>query len=252
MLTRYEAYMDGVALSSIDPSIAVLDIVPVPGDINCAFATRANREGAVLTNKNKSSEGVQISFEIHEYSPMKRMDICQRVSKWANGEILQTSDRQGQRLRVMCSQYPVVNAKDWTAPVTVVFTAYVLPYWEEDAPAVISLTGTSGNAQIYAPGNAGEVLVEATVKANAAVTTFTLTVGSTHITLSGLSLAANDVVTISYDKNLIQSIKKGNTSLLDKRTGSDDLLTTSGEYVTVEISADASITATFSARGCWH
>lgn len=249
---RYEAYMDGTALSSLDPSILVLDIQPVAPQINSTFASLANRPGSMVMRRKKASASVQITFEIHEYNIAKRQSVCQRVAKWADGAILVTNDRPDQRLHCICEQYPVVSAKGWTEPITMTFTGYLIPYWEEANPVTVSLTGTDEETTVYIPGNAGEALVSATVKANASVSSFTLTVGDTSITLSGLSMAANDTVTIAYDENLIQSIKKGNTSILDKRTGADDLLAKSGEMVDFSIIASASVTATFTVRGCWN
>ena len=249
---RYEAYMDDVALSSLNPAIRILNIEPTEPQYNTNFANRANRDGAMIIRRSKATEGVQITLEIHEYNPQKREEIAQQISSWANGRVLKTSDRSGKRLRVVCDRYPIVTARDWTDPVTVVFTAYNLPHWEEDTPALLTLTGTSTSGQLFVPGNAGDALVEVSIKANAAATNITLRVGSTILGLGGLSLAANDTITIDYDDNLILRIRKGNTSILNKRTGADDLLARSGEYNTVEIAADGSVTATFSTRGLWH
>ena len=89
-----------------------------------------------------------------------------------------------------------------------------------------------------------------TVTASASISGFTLSVGSYQMTVN-VSMAANDTVTITYDENLIQSIKKGNASVLDKRTGADDLLAECGKINRFSVSASSSITAVFSVRGCW-
>ena len=251
MLGRYEAYMDDIALSSIDPSILVLNVEHTTPEMNIISANLANRHGAFITRKKTNSVGVTITFEIHEYDTVKRQAICQKVAKWADGVILKTSDRPGQRLRAMCRQYPVVNARDWTAAVTVGFTANALPFWEEENPVNVSFTGTSGSSSVYVPGNADEALVEVSVTANAASAGFTVVVGSTQITITD-TIAKDAVVKIEYDDKLIQSIKKGTTSLLNKRTGADDLLAKSGEFNTFSYSADANVTVVFTVRGCWR
>ena len=251
MISRYEAYMDGIALSSIDPSIYILNIEP--GDASRKFKSNkvAGRYGLRLSGVEVESTSETITFEIHEYDTVKRMAICQNVQKWAKGEILTVSDRPGQRLRCVCESLPKVNARDWTEAISMTFTAYNPPFWEEETKTVVSITGTSVNQTVYVPGNAEEALVELSVKANASAGGFTVAVNEVQLTVL-VSMAVNDVVTITYDKKGIQSIKKGNTSILDKRTGADDLLAKCGVLNVFALSSDASVTATFSVRGCWY
>lgn len=248
MISRYEAYMDGIALSSIDPAIYVLDIQP--GEVRQSVRTSqiARRAGARITDKRFESTSVSIVFEIHEYDTVKRQEICQKVQRWANGSILTVSDRPGQELKCVCEVYPKANAKTWTEPLTVGFTAYNPPYWQESIDT--SLTVTSSTS-VYIPGNAPESLVSAVVTVGASLSSATLAVGSKSIVLSGISASANDVIYVSYDEDYILSIKLNSTSILDKRTAdsADDLVAKCGEYNTFSVSSNLS--AVFSTKGCW-
>lgn len=251
MISRYEAYMDGEALSAVDSSIYVLDIQYGSPSYAIQTSKVSGRPGARVVKKESESTPVTILFEIHEYDTAKRQAVCQKVQKWANGKILAVSDRPNQQLRAVCQNFPVINAKAWTEPVSMTFIGFNPPYWEEKNQTLVKITGASGNKKAFVPGNAGKALVELTVKANASASGFTAAVAGHQLTVL-VQMATNDTVTISYDENMIQSIKKGNTSILDKRTGADDLLAVSGETNTFEISSDASVTATFAVRGCWR
>ena len=253
MISRYEAYLNEVALSSISPDILVLNIEYSPPETQYVTFNVANRNGARIHKDYTASVSVQITFEIHNYDTLKRQAICQNVALWAkNGGYLETNDRLGQRLRCVCTQKPALNSRDWTAPVTIVFTAYVIPFWEQEVPASITLTaGTSGSGQLYVPGNVDGALAEVDILANASLSSVSLTVNGSTLSLTGLSISSENTVKIAYDDQMIQSIKVGTTSLLNKRTGADDLVMKCGEYNTVSFSSSASVTVTFKARGLW-
>ena len=248
MTSRYEAYMDGIALSSLDPSIYVLNIQY--GDVQQSVSTRtvAGRPGARIIKKTFDRASVTILFEIHEYNTEKRQAVCQKIQKWANGSILSASDRPGQQLRCVCEVYPKVNAKEWTESISMTFAGYNPPYWENENETIIK---TTSSKKAYVPGNAPETLVSAVVTANASISTLTLTTGSKSLILA-VSAVQNDKIYVGYDENRILYIKKNSTSILDKRTGADDLTVPCGGFSTFSVSADASVSAEFRVRGCWH
>ena len=249
MKSRYEAYMDGIALSSVDPSIYILNIQPSEAKQSIRTSKVAGRAGARVTRKEQDSTSVTVLFEIHEYDTAKRQLICQKDQKWAEGNILTVSDRPEQRLKCVCEQYPRANAREWTEPVSVVFTGYNPPYWEERIPTTVT---TTSSASAYVPGNAPESLVSCVVTASASISTLTLTVGSKSIVLDGIGASANDVITVGYDANNVLFIKKNTTSILNKRTAgsADDLVAKCGEVNTFTTSANTS--AVFTVRGCWR
>lgn len=254
MISRYEAYMDGIALSSIDPSICVLNITP--GDIGPSFTLKnvAGRDGSIIAQKRDEKTSVTIEFEIHEYDIVKRQRICQLVQLWADGSVLKTSDRPEQRLKCVCEQYPVVDAKHWTNPVTMTFAAYNPPYWEEENPVAVSLSaGTSGNASKFIPGNVKKTAISAVLTAGAGISAFSVTANGNTLSFTGLSLSSGDIVTIDHDEYMNLRVRKGTTSLLGKRTGSsaDDLTVDSGKINTFSFTASASASVVFTAKGWW-
>lgn len=250
MISRYEAYMDGTALSAIDPTIYVLDIEYPEIKKNIGRIKVAKKPGSRIIKEEAESTSVAITFEIHEYDIVKRRDICNKVQKWADGSILVVSDRPGQWLRCVCESYPTINARDWTSPVSMTFTAYNPPYWLDDMETSVTVVNSSQTA--FVPGNAPRTFVSAEVTVLSAITSCELSVGDTTITLTGLSTAVNDKIRIGYDENNILFITQNGTSIMDKRTSgsADDLTAVCGAWNT--FSAPSSCSTVFTMRGCWR
>lgn len=252
MMSRYEAILNGNALSNIR-DVLITDIQYSSPAIRTDYYSVAKRQGSRIRRRYVDKSSVTIAFMIRAYDIDDRQAICNDVVRWAkNGGVLETNERNGKRLRCVCDSFPAVtSALKWTDNLKITFAAYSLPFWEEKYPATLSLTGTSDTGALYVPGNIDEALIGATITANAAVSQVSLTANGKTMTLSGLSLSSGQTVVISYDDDLIQSIKTGTTSLLNKRTGADDLIAKCGESNSLSVSANASVTVEFNVRGLW-
>lgn len=254
MKSRYEVTLNGISLSELSPEILILDVNYADAAFSDNQYTVAKRNGSRTDNRVFNSSSVSISFEVHAYDIRKRTAIRNAVCAWAkNGGKLQINDRNDQYLQCVCSQFPsVASVRNWTDPLTITFTANEIPFWQELALSSVSLTaGASGSGKLYVPGSVDFAVVEAKVHTNASITSVALTVNSRTLTLSGLSVASGNDIKITYDVHGIQSIKVGSTSLMNKRTGVDDLLAKCGEINDVSYTSSASTTVTFSARGLW-
>lgn len=250
MRSRYSVAMDGVQLSSVHEMLQVLDIHYENSGIQRNTARRAIGSGMYLSNPYMQSTSVTVEFELHIYGTAERQTALQNVIKWAHGSILTTSDRPGQQLHVVCDSYPAIESvMRWTDAITITFTAYALPYWEEAQP--LTVTVTDDGSRVAIPGNVSEegAKVDAQITANEALTKLTVSAGDTSISLDGISVAADDVITISHDENGHLRIMQGYNSLLDKRTGDDDLTVQSGARSTFSVTGNA--TCVFSVRGLW-
>lgn len=253
MISRYEAWLDGVALSGVNPDILILDIEHAPVNVRTETFTTAKRNGSRIHRRYFERASVTIRFAIRKYGIDDRRAVCSDVVKWAkNGGVLNTNDRNGQRLRCICDTFPVVqSAMRWTDPFTITFTAYALPFWEEVEQSVLHLSGTSGGGQLFVPGNVDGAMIEATVTANAALTSLNLSANGKTMQLSGLSVASGGVIQLTYDDEMIQSIKADGVSILNKRSGPDDLLAVGGEMNSFAFTADADVDVDFKVRGLW-
>ena len=252
MISRYNAWIDGIALSSIHDRLYVADIVQEAITLQGNAAKLAKGSGRYLSSRSREALRVTIDFELHVYDPAARQAICSEIAAWAQGRILETSDRPGQELHVVCDCPPCISsAMRWTENISMVFTAYECPFWiDKNAKTT---TVNNGNESLFVPGNVpGDVAkakVDAVVTASGSMTSLTITAGDTSITLSGISLSSGDTVTFSHDGNGILSIKKGTDSLLGKRTAasSDDLEVPCGAISTFSSNRNC----TFSVRGMW-
>lgn len=250
---RHEAILNGTALSTLHPSIYILDISYPPPAIRTESFSVAKRDGARIRRQYIEKNTVTIQMMVRAYDVKQRQQICGEIARWARaGGILETNDRPGQQLRCICETAPTIaSALKWTDPVTVTFSAYEKPFWEEKIQSALTLTGANASGSLYVPGDAGITFIEATITANAPLASVTIQAGEDALTLSGLSIASGGSIIISYSDDMIQSIKTGTTSLLNKRTGADDLRAACGGTTAVSISASASVTAQLKARGLW-
>ena len=251
MVSRYSVTLNNVSMSSLNANLYISDISYAPAEEEISVARFAGRSGGLVTHRRKNQASVTISFELHIYGTAARQDACAAVIAWAkDGGVLKTGDRSGQYLQCVCTKLPSVeSALRWTDALTVEFTAYAIPYWQNVTATAATITGTG---TLNVPGNGGKAMVDAEITASASLTSLSISVGDTTIALSGISLSSGDKVKITHDENGILSIKKGTTSLLNKRTAasSDDLLAVCGAANTITVSANAS--AAVSVKGVWH
>lgn len=253
MISRYEVCLNGISLESISEDIVVLDVHYSSPAFQDETVSIVKRDGARFLNRKIDSASVSISFEIHSYPIRQRQAICNAVCAWAkDGGILTINDRQDQFLKCICSQFPIIESvRNWTDPLTVEFTAYIIPYWQDKNLHTLSLTGTAETGSLWIPGSVNNIVVEADVLANAGLTSVSLTANDRTISLSGLSVASGKTIVLSYDSEMIQQIKVDSTSLLNKRSGADDLLVDCAKLNSLSFEADASATVTFKVRGGW-
>lgn len=250
---NYEAWLDGISLSSFSPYLYISGIAYKNAE--CSFGTYelAGRYGEREQSRKWKGAQVEISFYLKKMDVRERQVILGNISAWAlRGGSLTTGDRAGQALRVRCTGLPEVSdVCDWTTPAKITFKAFEKPFWTEVVPATLSMTGSSGNGLLYVPGNAENALVEVTITPASSMANITITVGDTSMTLTGVAATSSAPVTITYDAREILHIQRGTTSLLNKRTGSDDLLARCGASTAVSFSASASATVTLAAKGAW-
>lgn len=259
MIGRYEAYMNETALSAIDNSIVITDINYKAAKIQRKTNKVYNRVGSRIVKTNVETNSVSISFMIRELDTIKRQQICQKIAQWALQDgYLRTSDKPWQRLKCVCEEPPIIESTlQWTDTVTITFTAYNPPYWEEINPTTVTLGGTngatSGSANVFVPGDARDTLVSATITAKASVSSFSVTANGKTFSLSGLSLSSGDVVTIDYDSDLNLRIRNGSTSLMNKRSAAsaDDLTVDCGKSNSFSFTSSATAVVVFRVRGWW-
>ena len=163
MTSRFEVWVDDVALSSIDPSIRIMDILYfAPTSTKGNTYGYGGRPGGILIPSQPTGISCTVTFVVREYDPVRRQGIFADIRKWAttyknrktesdfrygiNGDLLRkvgllkTIDRPGQMLLISSVDVPVVSsAQNWTQTVQITFTS-VIPYWMDEEPTTIYKT----------------------------------------------------------------------------------------------------------------
>lgn len=250
MRTRYEAWMNGAALSEIDGDIMVTDIREKAPTMKPVTIAKGWADGTRLAGNFRQSLSVAIRFCIRAYATEKRKDACSRVREWAREGWLEISDRPEQRLYVVCSTPPNIDsALRWTDTVEMVLTAYEVPWWEATAPNKATYSGKNGNTTLSVVGQA-EAPLDMSVTATSTITRVKVSANGKTITVDGLNVEAGKRLEMSHQKNGLLSIKADGVSVLGKRTAmsADDLMVKPGAN-TIAFEANTECTAVFTARG---
>lgn len=259
MMTRYACWLNGQGLSDLDESVCILDIAEAAPALRLQTAALAGREGQAVTARRRRQLTVTVTFEIRERDPHRRKAIADQARAWARDGWLTVSDRPGQRLYVLCEALPSVSsALRWTAPLTAVFTAYALPFWQAEHPAraeVSAQANTAASAALAPVGTAPWCLMDCQVQnqGGKALTSLTLASGTGDVlTLSAPSLLApGATLSLTHDASGRLSIAGPGGSLLHTRTAAsaDDLTLVPGQTAHPSVTADQPVKATFLTRG---
>lgn len=254
MRSRYEAWLNNNSLNDIDPDIYVADIAYTQTEMQRETERRGAGNGSFSATPFFDSLGVEISIIIEAYEPRQRQQVLQRVAAWAaSGGWLRTSDRPEQRLYVSCDMFPAItSALRWLDNVTMRFTAHDWPYWQDIIPQqadVQAAANTYGEGVLFVTGYFDAPL-EFEITAGGALSTLTVAAAGREIELSSLGAVSGDVIKLGYtDDRHIQTITKNSVSILEKRSGADDLLLHPGINNTITVQGDAAITGTLYVRG---
>ena len=249
MTPPFDCALNGVSLSALDDRIAVLDLQEDSPKLRQVTAP-SHPDGQRTICQQRESLTIRVTFALHEPDVQQRLQLLQQVRGWAEqGSTFTASDHPGQQLTVLCTSLPGMSADDWMAPLTVVFTAGRIPYWED---AVMTQHECSGASTFNVPGTAATTPVSVMVVNDGTTTVHHLTLrcGDSHMTFNGIDLPVNGFFLLT-DTGSIQTAKVGGDSVLHCRTAdsSDALLASCGKPCPVEAIADQPLRIIFMARG---
>lgn len=256
MITRYRVALDGNHLDQIDEAIIIKDIQEQPPQISMNTLPSGRRVGTIITKTSRDAMNVTVTLEVNEYDVNRRAEIIEQVINWAkNGGYMTVGYRENQRILVSCTKYPsVASALKWTDNLSIEFSAYMNPYWENISEDVYDSSRiASGSGAFVLSGNGNNAIVSASVVSGGALKTLTLRVGSTKLVFEGLNISNGNSLTIGYDSNGVQYIRSGTTSKLSCRKieSDDDLLANAGNN-SVSFVADVPVTVRLTARGLYE
>ena len=252
MMTLCSCALNGVDPRGLSPAVIITDVREYPVLTDRQTIGVAAREGSRVLRERKEALSVSIDFELHELDPLRRRDLCRQLAKWAApGGWLSLSDRPGQRLRVSCDAPPtLVSVLNWTQPVTVTFTAWEAPWWEDETLLTVHSSGRSGAVTLRPSGDRPTVL-QATIPVMTAVNALSITAGGRTLRLEGLAMAPYETLTFDYDELQLPRLRVGERSVLHCRTADspEDLPLQPRADNPVSWSADGILVPQFSARG---
>lgn len=251
MARHVEAWMDGVALSSVGPYL-IQGVTEDAPELETYLAAGL-RDGQWLTGLRRRSLAVTLRVAIRElFDLSRRAWAAEQLAAWAQGAVLELSNRPERRLRVACTGAPALgDVRSYTEELRVTWTAYAPPCWEDRTPAKLLLTGSEGEGTMQIPGTA-ETAVCLAVTPESALTDFSVTVGGNTISLSELAIPAGETLVIDRDDWDRLRITGGGVSLLSRRSAAsaDDLIVPPGSSQ-VGFGANVNCDVTATVRGRW-
>lgn len=260
MRTKITAALNGIELYSLDPAIVMQGVDEGAASWNVNAGNRAGNSGQHVNSIEKKTRDVVIQFAIAEKNDMlRRADVIQRVCAWAaNGGDLTVSYRDRQKLRVRCVTMPAVKSLNkWAETYSITFRAFEVPFWESmDAESATMTAGTSKSATLRVKESAGgKLYFEATNSSGSTVNAVTVSANGKTMTFASLGLANGEKLIGDYDERDIQRLRilNGTTyrSVLDKRTGADDILLKCGSN-TVSVTSGSALSWKIWTFGRWE
>lgn len=256
MVTRYGCEIDGLGLQDIDPTVYITDISESAPVMRATAIDNATHDGLYLTRLQRQSLAIAITFEVHEYDTARRKAVAEAACGWAKDGWLTINDRPGQRLFVVCDRFPVVpSSLKWTDKITLGFTAYALPFWQEAYSASASVSGAGGKCRLSPAGNM-DCYLEAKIRASSGtVNSLTVAANGQRYAFTGLGLQSGQTLEIGYDDaHHRQYMRIGGASVLSKRTAesADDIMLHPRTANEISVTADGAVTAQFYARGLYR
>ncbi len=243
MILSKRVALNGVQLDELDDAIVIQRIDPGTPSRNIGTTSMMGGAGQRITGEHWETLDVVIEYGINisKREMALRREIFDMVTAWALAGGWLTVNWLPNR-RVWVDRAEITNGGDmweWTNNYTITFRAYSVPFWQDaTAEEVTHPQIASGQVAIVVGGNVQSVL-DVMFENRSGMTTnnFRVAVGGNELVLNSIALGGNETLQISHGTDGLLRITAGTRSLLDKRTGSDDLYVMPGNNV-VSIAAD--------------
>lgn len=254
MILSRRVALGGVQLDELHDAIVIRGVDTGVTHNTTGAVSRMGGFGQRVTGEHWDSLDVIVRFAID--IPKRQMEsrkaVFDAVIAWARRKgWLTINYMTNRRIWVDYVVYPSAgDAWDWTNEYTITFRAYNVPFWTEETPnqAVIDLS-SGGRTWIDVNGNAESVLdVTFQNRSGMEIPNFTVTANGNTISLTGIALGGSETLTISHGTDGLLRITAGGRSVLDRRTGADDLYVLPGTNA-VTIQSDRAGTLTVRSYG---
>lgn len=243
MILSKRAALGGVWLDELHEAIVIQRIDTGTPQRNITTASMMGGAGQRITGDHWETLEATVEFAIN--LPKREMEarrqVFETVTAWAiRGGWLTVNWMPNRRLwvdRVVLPQGG--DMWEWTTNYTITFRAYSVPFWQEEMPVTAAhQLITNGSVNIEVGGNVQSVLdVDFRNRSGMTINNFTITAGGNRLVLSSLGLGGTETLSISHGTDGLLRITAGGRSVLDRRTGDDDLYVMPGAN-TVRIQSD--------------
>ena len=243
MILSKRAALGGVQLDELHEAIVIQRIDPGTTQKNISAVSMMGGAGQRITGEHWETLDVVIEFGIN--LPKREMELRRQifdmVAAWAlRGGWLTVNWMPNRRVWVDRVELP--NGGDmweWTNTYSLTLRAYSVPFWQDETPVTVSHPQiTNGSVNIEVGGNVQSVLdLEFRNISGMTINNLRVSAGGNTLVLSSLGLGGSETLMISHGTDGLLRITAGGRSVLDRRTGSDDLYVMPGTN-TVTIQAD--------------
>ena len=250
-------WLNGIGIQDISRYVHLVDVIQYPPERDVQVEQRAKYHGLRYLGTTVEKRVIEVLFDVKVKDKTLRQIILDELLGTfdANGE-LQLQSRDGQYLNVVCTSAPAADSmRDYANTLTLEYTSYD-PFWKttDRATATRSLVAeTQSELSITPAGNADQTFLEFTLENASGVTINEFNIGVNRYTFSftSLGLAAGKTLICAYDNEGYLTLTIDGTSVMNKRTGDDDLLLNIGKTNTVAATAERAAALTLYARGLW-
>lgn len=258
MASKYQAYMNGISLTGLDERIHIVD-VRENETLNIASAAKS-AFGKRVTFRNRESLTISIDLMLKVRCSDDYAVIIDKIHAWAVDGFLELSYRPFQQIHCICTTLPgIASIHKWTSTLTLVFTAYDVPYWVATQDTVADVASSNNTTKtINVPGSRDTALTGEVKNLGSDVcNTLSISSGNGTFSFDGLGLASGETLVISYTAEHILRLSivtdaGVSRTAYDKRTAQsdDDIILKPGANI-LTLTADTQCKWTISARGRW-
>lgn len=281
-MSLFDVTIGSVALSTLSDKIYIRDIIEEPYEEEIFKASKAYYAGQRVSKKVRRALSVRVVFVVRERNPQKRAEIFDSIASWAESDrtlyvnyrtITRVTESgytytEGRRLsRVVVTEPPAItSANKWTKDVAITFTAFDVPYWEDESKYGYSFAANtldifsrylySGN--IYNRGTAeSPVTMRITNDSSSQLQSMNIRCGKSWFYFENLDIDPGAGLEIDYDSDngILKILERRSDGLLGGnkmpcRTAEsqDDLMISPGA-VSVQVSANVAVSGYFYCRG---
>lgn len=222
MMTEFK--FGNTNICTISPYILVQDVTESKPSTQIMAVGNAVGIGQRVTQNARNYLEVVVHFSIMLLpgNEAQRMQILKAVNDAAmRCTYIQVGYRSGMSLKpvVLAEAATVGNIRKWNDTYQLVFRAYELPYWQKTSITSVSSNGVTTATITMNNGSAVQTPLYGIItnKGTAALTSVKIECGSQKIQLTGLNVATNNSVSITYVNGVIRIMAAG-SSVLGNRT----------------------------------